>query len=154
VAQRDDNIADVRYPGGRWQGFEWKQRNWTTQYNKRLVEDFSLSAYATLSTAAQISQLSSQFKSDQFCRYAAPAEFYSCGCTVDKVDLRVRPFMSCVRYNRLIDMFSAVTCSCLDSTSDGSCGQNVGVTVGVSRTCSHTDFDLPVRHPTNLPPSI
>jgi len=105
----------IWYPGGRWQGFEWKQRNWTTQYNKRLVENFSLSAYDTLSTAAHISQLSSQFKSDQFCRY-----------------------------NRLIDMFSAVTCSCLDSTSDGSCGQNVGVTVGVSRTCSHTDFDLPL----------
>jgi hypothetical protein len=66
-----------RYPGGRWQGFEWKQRNWTTQYNKRLVEDFSLSAYDTLSTAAQISQLSSQFKSDQFCRYAAPAELWA-----------------------------------------------------------------------------
>lgn len=95
VAQRDDNIADVRYPGGRWQGFEWKQRNWTTQYNKRLVEDFSLSAYATLSTAAQISQLSSQFKSDQFCRYAAPAEFYSRGCTVRLTKLTCAFARSC-----------------------------------------------------------
>jgi len=58
-----------RYPEGRWQELEWKQRNWTTSYNKTLVNDFSLSTYATLEANAQSWELASIFKSEQFCRY-------------------------------------------------------------------------------------
>lgn len=56
------------HEGGRWQELNWKTRQWTSFPNKRLIDDFSSSAYLDLSRAGQVSLKGSQFQSDQYCR--------------------------------------------------------------------------------------